>query len=200
MAYRDDVDALSARHDALAAEVASKTRELDAAAQLLTEAKARASLPVLDNIRVATPCTADWAKMTGDDRVRMCGACNKHVFNLSEMTREDAERLIVAKEGRLCVRYFRRADGTILTKDCTVGIQQKRRRRIIGAAAAALLAGGGAALAMKLLRPSCAVEQVKMDPTLGVEPLSIEVHLPPAAPEPVHELQGEMLMGDVLSD
>ena len=54
--YRDDVEALSARHSALSHEVATKTRELSDAARLLDEAKTRAKLPVLDNIRVATPC------------------------------------------------------------------------------------------------------------------------------------------------
>ncbi len=50
MTYRDD---LAARHDALATEVAHKTRELAAATRMLDEAKARMRLPILDNIRVA---------------------------------------------------------------------------------------------------------------------------------------------------
>ena len=113
MSYRDDLDALSARHDALATEVAYKTRELEQATRMLDEAKARMRLPVLDNIRVASPCSAEWNGMTGDDRVRHCGACDKSVFNLSGMTREEAETLIIAKQGKLCVRYFQRKDGTI---------------------------------------------------------------------------------------
>lgn len=40
MAYRNDVDALAARHAALEAEVAGLTRERDEAAQLLSEARA----------------------------------------------------------------------------------------------------------------------------------------------------------------
>lgn len=55
MAYRDDVTALSARHDALAAEVAHKTRELEESRRLLEQARTRARLPVLDHIRVAIP-------------------------------------------------------------------------------------------------------------------------------------------------
>jgi hypothetical protein len=31
---------------------------------------------VLENIRVASPCPANWEKMTGDDRVRYCQECN----------------------------------------------------------------------------------------------------------------------------
>jgi len=79
------------------------------------------SLPILDNIKVAAPCAAEWSKMTGDARQRHCADCNKHVYNLSEMTRDEAQALLIEKEGRLCVRYYRRHDGTILTADCPVG-------------------------------------------------------------------------------
>lgn len=146
-AYRNELDALAARHDALATEVAQKKRELDDAARLLAEVKHKASLPVLDNIRVASPCKADWAAMTGDERVRHCGACDKDVFNISALTRDEAQALITEKAGKLCARYYQRSDGTILLADCTIGATQKRRRRWIAAGAAALLAGGGGAAA-----------------------------------------------------
>jgi hypothetical protein len=142
-AYRDDVAALDARHAALSHEVAQKSRELSDAARLLDEAKTRARLPVLDNIRVATPCSADWSRMTGDERVRACADCNKRVYNLSNMTRDEAQGLIVEKEGKLCVRYFQRHDGTILLKDCSIGVGRKRKRTAIAVGAAALLAGIG---------------------------------------------------------
>lgn len=142
-AYRDDVAALDARHSALSHEVAAKTRELADATRLLEEARTRARLPVLDNIRVATPCSADWAKMTGTERARACGDCKKNVYNISDLTREEAQALIVEKEGKLCVRYFQRHDGTILLKDCSIGIGKKRKRTLIAAGAAALLAGIG---------------------------------------------------------
>ena len=53
MSYRDNLDALAARHAALETEVAHKTRELDAAARMLEEARTKAKLRLLDNIRVA---------------------------------------------------------------------------------------------------------------------------------------------------
>ena len=155
MTYRNDIDALAARKTALEFEVEQKTRERDLAAMLLHEAKARAKLPILDNIRVATPCKADWSEMQrvpadqsgktiDDERVRHCMKCDKDVFNLSQMTREDAESLLREKQGNLCARYFQRTDGTIITSDCEVGKQQRRRRRVIAVGAAAMLAGGGA--------------------------------------------------------
>src|SRR5262245_27345577 len=94
----------------------------------------------LDNIRVASPCPASWEKMTGDDRVRHCQECKLNVYNLSEMTRIEAERLIANREGRMCVRFYRRVDGTILTRDCPRGLQAVVRRvsRLAGAALTAL--------------------------------------------------------------
>jgi hypothetical protein len=80
--------------------------------------------------------------MIGDTRQRFCGDCKMNVYNLSGMTKQEAENLIVNAEGRLCVRFFRRADGTVLTKDCPVGwAAVKRRVTRISAALASLLFG-----------------------------------------------------------
>jgi hypothetical protein len=76
----------------------------------------------LDDIHIATPCRASWDRMHGDNRVRFCDQCDKHVYNLTGMSRAEAEALIRRTEGRLCVRFYRRADGTLLTDDCPVGL------------------------------------------------------------------------------
>lgn len=202
MSYRADLDALAARHAALAAEVATKTRELDVATKLLDEAKAKARLPVLPNIRVASPCSADWNQMQGDDRVRACGSCQKNVYNLSSMTRDEAEALIVAREGRLCVRYFQRSDGTILLKDCAVGTRRARKRRLFAAGAAAMLAGGGL-LGYELTRPEPEQASVVQGAIVVAEPVMGELAVPPepTAEEPA-EAQGELheVMGDIASE
>jgi hypothetical protein len=100
----------------------------------------------LDNLSVAAPCQASWEAMTGDARVRFCGQCQKNVYNLSTMTTADAEALLLKTEGRLCVRFYRRKDGTVLTENCPVGLAALRRRVVLaGAAVAAFfsLAAGG---------------------------------------------------------
>ncbi|MBX3300056.1 MAG: hypothetical protein KF736_11405 [Acidobacteria bacterium] len=96
----------------------------------------------LDNIEVASPCSADWEQMYGDERTRFCGQCEQYVYNLSGMTRSDAEQLLASTEGRMCVRYFRRNDGTVMTKDCPVGwaALRQRTRHYVGAFASLLLA------------------------------------------------------------
>jgi hypothetical protein len=174
MAYRDDLIALTARHDALATEVATKTRELEASQQLLDEARSRARLPVLDNLRVATPCTARWDLMTGDDRVRHCDQCQKSVYNLSGMTRDEAEALVIERSGKLCARYYQRRDGTIVFSDC----KRDDHHRWVAAGAAALLAAGlGAAGTLAQLSPP---EQLPVPRVqLGTPPPP-----PPPAPAP----------------
>ena len=84
----------------------------------------------LDNLNIAAPCPANWDEMFSfqGDRVRYCSQCKLNVYNLSDMTQGDAEALILRTEGRLCVRMYRRADGTILTKNCPVGMAAIKAR------------------------------------------------------------------------
>src|SRR5687768_14375168 len=97
--------------------------------------------PPLDRIKVAAPCKTEWHFMYGDDRVRFCGQCNLNVYNLSALTKEEAEDLIRRTEGRLCVRFYRRKDGTIITQNCPTGVRALTMRlcRLSAAAVAALL-------------------------------------------------------------
>ncbi len=82
----------------------------------------------LDSIKIASPCKANWDEMVGNNRERFCGECQLNVYNLSGMTKRDAESLLMNSEGRLCARFFRRKDGTIITKDCPVGWQAAKQR------------------------------------------------------------------------
>jgi hypothetical protein len=106
----------------------------------------------LDRLEIATPCKASWDGMSGDDRVRFCGLCKLNVYNLSGMTREQAETLVRTSEGRVCVRMFKRADGTVITQDCPVGLaaRMKRKARLaIAGLAAMILGAAGAAVALR---------------------------------------------------
>ncbi|MET1078111.1 MAG: hypothetical protein ABWY06_08830 [Pseudomonas sp.] len=73
----------------------------------------------LQQLDIAIPCTASWEQMRGDDRVRHCGECHKNVFNLSAMAEAEAAALLADNaNGDLCVRFYRRHDGTLMTSDC----------------------------------------------------------------------------------
>ena len=156
--YRDDTDSLEARHAALSEELSSvqaRTKELDAlkasearlerevadVAKKLEGRAGRRALPLLDSVKIASPCTASWDEMIGDDRARFCAHCQKDVFNLSAMPREEAETFLRERTSEVCVRLYKRADGTVLTSDCPVGVTRKRRRRLVVGAVTAV--GGG---------------------------------------------------------
>jgi hypothetical protein len=95
----------------------------------------------IDGLRIAAPCPASWQGMAGDDRVRHCTLCRLNVYNFAEMTREEVHELLVQTEGRFCARLYRRADGTVLTRDCPTGLRALRRRasRVVAALITALL-------------------------------------------------------------
>jgi len=190
--YRSDLDALDARHSAIANDLAAKTRELEQATKLLEQAK----LPILDNIRVASPCTADWSqmhrvpadqsgKMINDERARHCNKCDKQVFDLSEMTRAEAEALIIEKHGKLCARYYRRADGTILTSDCRVGAAAGRKRKIIAVASLAMISAGVAAVVRRHNRVELdAIDTVEIAPAREATSTHVEANARTEAPPP----------------
>jgi hypothetical protein len=92
--------------------------------------------------------------MHGSEKVRFCTECNLNVYNLSGMTKIEAERLIAQREGRLCVRFYRRADGTILTDNCPVGLRALKRRlsRVANAVISMLLSFSAGVLAFAGLR------------------------------------------------
>ena len=86
------------------------------------------TISLVQRVEIASPCPASWDSMVGDERVRFCGQCQRHVYNLSAMTAAEGEQLIIEKEGKLCAQIYRRSDGTVLTSDCPVGLAAVRSR------------------------------------------------------------------------
>ena len=167
MAYRDVSESLRAYRDRVAgdldearraakeaADQASKVgileKELAETEGLLAKVGGnRKGLPMLDDVSIAAPCRASWEQMVGDDHVRFCGQCEKNVYNLSSLPREEAEALLIAKGGKMCVRLYRREDGTVLTNDCPVGVKKRRRRRAAFAAVSGTLMAAAAAVGLE---------------------------------------------------
>jgi hypothetical protein len=138
--------------DVTAADVAAaKVEEARAQADLRSSAAGRRTLPLLDQLRIASPCNAPWEKMTGTDRARYCGLCEKTVYNVSAMSREEAEQFLSSVE-TACVRFYQRTDGTILTADCPVGISRKRRRTFAWSLVATAVASIAGALGFHFRR------------------------------------------------
>lgn len=65
----------------------------------------------LKNLTIPSPCSTDWNSMKGNDQVRFCEHCDLSVFNLSAMTRHQAERLVTRSNGRLCVQFVSDPNG-----------------------------------------------------------------------------------------
>ena len=167
--YRNDEDAVDARRLEIERELGEvkaradqfeylKWRQKELEAELASLEKTKAAftntrLPLLARARVASACNADWEKMVGDDRTRFCGSCRKNVYNLSAMTAAEAEALLREKEGDLCARLYRRADDTILTADCPVGLRRKWLTRTVNVALIAAAALTTAAVGVKVLGP-----------------------------------------------
>ena len=105
----------------------------------------------LDRLRVASPCPTSWEQMSGNERVRFCQLCNLNVYNIAEMTRKEATALVSGTEGHFCARLFRRSDGTVITRDCPVGLRAIRRRvaRTTGAIFATVVALSSAVFGQK---------------------------------------------------
>ncbi len=83
---------------------------------------------VVNNIRIATPCSVDWDEMKGDDRVRFCQSCKLNVYDFSEMSSREIVDLIAEKEGgRVCAQLYRRKDGTVITRDCPVAVMRVKK-------------------------------------------------------------------------
>ena len=170
MSYRDVTESLRSYRTRVAADLEEARAAARDAAQraervrvlekelaetdgLLEKVAGPRQLPLLEDIAIAAPCTADWDQMVGDDRVRFCRQCEKNVYNLSEMPREEAEALLGVRDGRMCVRLYKREDGTVLTTDCPVGVKRRRRRRALaGVLGGGLLAAGAAVAATSASR------------------------------------------------
>lgn len=159
MSYRDDLETLSSRREALRAELDDAERKADQlraevdrrerVARELRDVEARLEKrgalkrSPLDDIRIGSPCDKRWEDMVGDDRKRFCEACQKNVYDLSAMAREEAERFLMTHEETPCVRLYRRPDGTVMSADCPEGRRKIRRRlAVLSAVGAGAMAAG----------------------------------------------------------
>ncbi len=83
----------------------------------------------LDNLILAFPCPVKWESMTGDERKRFCNQCSKNVYDISDLSRYEAEKLLQsnATEG-ICIKYYVRPDGKIKTDNCPPILKPIRKR------------------------------------------------------------------------
>ena len=156
-------------------------------------------IPLLQSVRVASPCNADWNEMQAveGERVHFCMGCGKNVYNLSAMSQSEAEGLLRKHEGRLCVRYYQRRDGTVLAGDCKVGAQMVRmaliRRSAVAAGLFTLMFGamaginraemdrGGTPQGTAVVAP----QPIAGGVSISVEPVPVKAEEPMPKPEAI---------------
>lgn len=109
---------------------------------------------LLANVMIASPCNIGWENMTGDEKARQCGECNKTVYDTSAMTAEEV--LAVVQRNNVCLKLYRRADGTIIVDDCPKALRQVRVQikaiSKIVASICGFFIGCGAAFAQSVVR------------------------------------------------
>lgn len=76
-----------------------------------------ANKTILDRVYLQTPRSTERSLLEGGEQVRSCCECDKQVYNLSSMTRRQAEDLITRADGRLCAKFDRDENGKIITAD-----------------------------------------------------------------------------------
>jgi hypothetical protein len=113
------------------------------------------------------------------------------------MTRREAETLMQDHEGRLCVRFFRRADGTVLTADCPVGWERVKRRvsRTITAAASMVFGFAGGLLAVRTPEKLLSLFPIDEIPPVQASPVPAPDKYVVSTGMPVYEVRGEMVVG-----
>lgn len=121
----------------------------------------------LFGIQLGYSCPKKWKQMKGGNYVRHCDVCDKNVYNISMLSRKHATELIQEKEGKLCVVFYQRPDGTIVTQDCVsiVGTQNLRTKYNIFAALNAGIAGLWLIL-LPLLGPAAVTMFAGMQPII----------------------------------
>lgn len=156
-----------------------------------------------EDLHIPEPCHEDWDKMRGDDRKRFCDSCTKHVHNLSEMTREEAAKLL-ENNSNLCVQYASVPSGEVFFRD-SINPAWRLHRQIEGtkkllatALSIPLLAGALTGCDAQDTHSPDAVSpviQINPDGTLkapgsGVAP----TFLPSSPPDEIEHLQGEPMI------
>lgn len=162
----------------------------------------------LEVVGVQTPCHERWDAMHGDAQKRFCDQCEKHVHNLSEMTRDEAEALVNANPTGLCIRMYKDEQGNVITAD-TSRVEQQRRRAAFGWLPwLGVLAGAASAVLIWIgvtrppTQPTCMMGVEEPLPAPQAQPAPAKqppvIHQGGASPPIVLPIEVEVLLGDIV--
>ena len=92
-----------------------------------------------DRNLVPVPCPEDWDRLSPEERGHFCATCQTKVWDISSMTKAEADTLVREQAGDLCVSYRERADGSVIYKPEPVVPAQRLLRRLPAAAGLSLM-------------------------------------------------------------
>ena len=77
---------------------------------------ATGQLPVIQQIKIDSPCSMNWDEMDGDAQKRFCNSCQLHVHNFAEMHLSEVKK-VLGSSNHVCAKILQRPDGSIVTID-----------------------------------------------------------------------------------
>ena len=86
----------------------------------------------LENVTVPNPCPMSWEQMTGNDEIRHCASCQHKVYNISEMPKRRALKVLNQPENTVCISYYRDDQNQIVTQNY-FGIFKRNFARVCSA-------------------------------------------------------------------
>jgi hypothetical protein len=86
---------------------------------------------IINNLKIASPCPMMWSDMqrTPEEAIRFYGDYRKNVYDVSKMSARETALIVQKAEisgASTCMQLYQRADGTIITDDCPVGLRRIR--------------------------------------------------------------------------
>ncbi len=138
--------------------------------------------------------------MTREGQKRFCGACKKHVHDLSSMTPPEARALLDAPSAEgLCVRYLYDQAGNILFRPTDVLVKpsalSRARRFVTAAGALAIPLSLNACMGAKMAEPpQPSVGEPMANPDPSVVPAATDADAGADAGEEPAQMMGEPMM------
>ncbi len=133
---------------------------------------------------VPNPCHEDWDLLSPEDRGHFCTVCETKVWDLSGLTKEEAEAFLRAREGEdLCVSYRENSAGEVVHRPSPIVPLGRLVRRLPAAA--------GLSLALAACSPGDSGAQQEADSTREAKPATETAPEPEPEPEVSPEAEPE---------
>ncbi len=103
--------------------------------------------------------------MIGNETVRYCPECKLDVYNLSNLSDRQVNKIVSGRQQRLCARVIRRQDGTVVTHTPRLGFSILLRRisKVASVALAASISLGPAVAGTSPTTSRCDLIQIQQD-------------------------------------